>query len=328
MGDFNMEEDRDADAIEMGSASTDRERMIEAYAKVCAALGSTAAGGLQDAYTITHPEGGATSRQRRRIDRILVDPRMIGELPGLVDAGYVSRHELQVRGRNDKLKKSPDHHAARAVLRVSDTERPEPSPRYDMRKLSGDRAAEVEAAVLPLLSDDTCDPARTEGLVTHVTAKLFDRFRKEDRKSRNKERYALISKLDDCEAALRAARGDAARCKGLKAQIQRHARKLQQHMERVALAHGQCRQRQRWQRERGATKALFDTIKPEPLINLPLDTIKVTHADGSETVAQEMCTWLDAVPARWHCYLPPAMATTLPARPRTWPTIPPAIAYT
>ena len=70
-------------------------------------------------------------------------------------------------------------------------------------------------------------------------------------------------------------------------------------MERVALAHGQCRQRQRWQRERGATKALFDTIKPEPLINLPLDTIKVTHANGSETVAQGQAEVAEACTSHW-----------------------------
>ena len=88
MGDFNMEEE--------GGRAADRQSargaMLRSYAAVCARLGSTIAGGLEDAHAIVHGGRPApTSAAGRSIDRILVDPRMVGGVPGLVGTAHVSQ---------------------------------------------------------------------------------------------------------------------------------------------------------------------------------------------------------------------------------------------
>ncbi len=288
LGDFNFEEELGPAeaAASIDGACNARGAMLDAYAAVCKKLGSDAAGGLQDAYRVTHPQGGATSRQHRCIDRALIDPRLIGELPGLVDASYVHRRELQVTGARGKLKDPPDHNAVGFTLRFSDTPRPLPCPRYDPTSLSPARKKMVETVILSLLSDASSDPERTEGHIQSRVSALFDDFRKEDRRRRQDERHTLISKLDACERSMRQQGNDGAHVAAMRAQIHRHTLKLQRLMMQIALAQGRSRQRQRWQRERGANKALFDTLKPEPTINLPLETIRVRRADGGDDVHQ------------------------------------------
>ena len=129
MGDFNFEEPR-GDTSTSGSGDGQqgaRARMLGAYAAVCAKLGSRACGGLEDAYAITHVgRHGVTSKAGRAIDRILVDPRMVGGVPGIVDADLIHQTDLQVKGKNNTLRAAPDHKAPRVTLRLSDIEKPPP----------------------------------------------------------------------------------------------------------------------------------------------------------------------------------------------------------
>ena len=100
LGDFNFEEGD-------GTQSDAYEKMIEAYATVCRKLGSEADGGLLDAYRIAHSDGVDTTREGRRIDRGLIDPRLVGGLPGLADADHIHQTELQVVGKGGNLRHSP-----------------------------------------------------------------------------------------------------------------------------------------------------------------------------------------------------------------------------
>ena len=98
-GDFNFEEPLTDGAAGHGGAPSARERMLEAYAAVCAKLGTRADGGLEDAYRVTHSGRRApTSKVGRSIDRVLIDPQMIGGVPGIVAADTVHRTDLQVTG--------------------------------------------------------------------------------------------------------------------------------------------------------------------------------------------------------------------------------------
>ena len=116
MGDFNMEEGS-GEATDRQSA---RGAMLRSYAAVCTRLGSAVAGGLEDAHAIVHGGRPApTSAAGRSIDRILVDPRMVGGVPGLVGAAYVSRHLLRVKGRGGLLRKAPDHDAVGVTARLA-----------------------------------------------------------------------------------------------------------------------------------------------------------------------------------------------------------------
>ena len=105
MGDFNFVEARTGSGTATGTAAASaRAQMLEAYARVCAKLGSREAGGLEDAYAATHSgRQGPTSKAGRAIDRVLIDPRMIGGVPGIVDADLVHQTDLQVKSRNSAL---------------------------------------------------------------------------------------------------------------------------------------------------------------------------------------------------------------------------------
>ena len=277
LGDFNFEEGD-------GTQSDAYEKMLVAYAAVCRKLGSEADGGLLDAYRIAHSDGSDTTRGDRRIDRGLIDSRLVGGLPGLADADHIHQTELQVVKKGGKLGKKPDHKAVRITLRFSDTERPKPAPRYDPRRISADRLKVLDAAITPLLKDATCDPELTEDKMQCKVAALFDGWNKADRKARNHERHVLVSKIDRCERGARESHGDGAKVRALRAQAHRLTLKLQRLMLRMATQQVRLRQRQRWQREQGANRALFDTLKPEPTINLPLDEMRVKQADGTDAV--------------------------------------------
>ena len=192
LGDFNFEEGD-------GTQSNAYEKMLEAYAAVCRKLGSEADGGLLDAYRIAHSDGSDTTRGDRRIDRGLIDSRLVGGLPGLADADHIHQTDLQVVKKGGKLGKKPDHKAVRITLRFSDTERPKPAPRYDPRRISADRLKVLDATITPLLKDATCDPELTEDKMQRKVAALFDGWNKADRKAHNHERHVLISKIDGCE---------------------------------------------------------------------------------------------------------------------------------
>ena len=79
MGDFNFEERRPTGEIWTASERSARGHMLTAYAEVCKRLGS-ASGGLEDAWVIAHPEDPhcPTSKAGRAIDRILIDPKLLG----------------------------------------------------------------------------------------------------------------------------------------------------------------------------------------------------------------------------------------------------------
>ena len=137
--------------------------MLEAYAKVCAKLGSIAAGGLEDAYAVTHAGHKApTSKVGRAIDRVMIDPRMIGGVPGIVDADTVHQTDLQVTGDKGKLRKPPDHKAMRVTLRLSDIEKPPPRPRYTVDSLSDARHAEVAQAVKDAITQQDRTPQEAD----------------------------------------------------------------------------------------------------------------------------------------------------------------------
>ena len=116
-----------------------RASMLKAYAavRVCRALGSEAHGGLEDAFAVAHAGAhGATSKAGRAIDRILIDPRATGgvpgTLPGTVAAEQLHQTDFQVPGASGALRTAPDHRAVRVTFRLSDIEKPPPRPRYSM----------------------------------------------------------------------------------------------------------------------------------------------------------------------------------------------------
>jgi hypothetical protein len=124
IGDFNFEEPS-AEKVQQAAASvadapdaaSGRARMLAAYASVCLALGCPSGGGLEDAYAITHDGRHAvTSKAGRAIDRVLIDPRLVGGVPGLVDADTVDEHLLHVQWAR---KQPSDHKAVRATLRLT-----------------------------------------------------------------------------------------------------------------------------------------------------------------------------------------------------------------
>ena len=118
----------------------------------------------------------------------------------------------------------------------------------------------LDAAITPLLKDATCDPEVTEDRMQRKVAELFDSWNKADRNARSHERHVLISKIDGCERSARESRGGGAKVRALRAQARRLTLRLQRVMLRMATQQVRLRQRQRWQREQGANRALFDTL--------------------------------------------------------------------
>ena len=347
MGDFNFVEPR-TDAVGMaadasGSAARSaRATMLAAYARVCEKLGSAAAGGLEDAYAITHDgESAPTSKAGRAIDRVLIDPRMVGGVPGIVDADTVHQTDLQVTGKR-KLRAPPDHKATRVSLRLTDITRPTPRPRYTMDGLTDVRRAEVEKAVTIAIGDARATPQAAEDAYIAAVKRLLDGYAKADRKARCSERHTLISKLDALEARARGERRGTPARAALEAQAGRVRVQLQIVLQQREDAQARQREQQRWQRELGDTRALFDSIRPDKAINLPLDTLRIpTHVDasgkqqydtlrGQEEVARGFTAQMDSLfNEKWRqvksamkamiepmerdttCHLSPAQAETL-----------------
>jgi hypothetical protein len=261
--------------------SSARARMLTAYAKVCAKLGSREAGGLENAYAVTHDgEQQATSKAGRAIDRVLIDPRMIGGVPGLVDADTVHRTDLQVTGGKRKLRPEPDHHAPRIHLRFSDIKRPAPRPRYTVDGLTDARHAEVTRAIKNAITNGATTPVDAEDAYVDTITSLLDGYAKADRKARNSERHTLISKLDALAARVRLTRRGSPQRTAMQAQEARVQKQLHDLLQKREDARARQREQQRWQRELGGGRALFNTIRPDEVINLPLDTLRVpTHVD-------------------------------------------------
>ena len=160
MGDFNFEERRPTGEIWSASERSARGQMLTAYAEVCKRLGS-ASGGLEDAWVIAHPEDPhcPTSKAGRAIDRILIDPKLLGGTPGLLDADCLHARLLQVPSRTGALRAAPDHAAPRITLRLSDVKRPDVRPTYTPKALNDERHAEVAAAIKESVTDPHTSPA-------------------------------------------------------------------------------------------------------------------------------------------------------------------------
>jgi len=255
MGDFNFEEPREPgtdtnkrtrDGAPPAREGTARARMLKAYATVCRKLGCESAGGLEDAYVVTHPgKAHGTSRTGRAIDRVLVDPRMIGSVPGLVDAAHVHQNLLQVVGQSGTLRAAPDHKAVKAVLRLSDIKRPPHRPRYTLSGLSAARRAEIESCVDTILKDEQRDPEETEANYTATVSAMIDGYRTADRKANIRETHTLISKLDNLQREMRQIHKFSPLLTAYKAQAERVRAQLHRAMQRRAEAHTNTRQQQR-----------------------------------------------------------------------------------
>jgi hypothetical protein len=250
--------------------------MLKAYATVCRQLGCESAGGLEDAYVVTHPgKAHGTSRTGRAIDRVLVDPRLIGSIPGLVDAAHVHQNMLQVVGQSGTLRAAPDHKAVKAVLRLSDIKRPPHRPRYTLTGLSAARRAEVELCVDTILKDEQRDPEETEANYVTTVSAMIDGYRTADRKANNCETHKLISKLDNLQRDMRRLHTLSPLLTALKAHAGRVRVQLHRVMQRRAEAHANTREQQRWRREQSDSKALYESIKPDKAINLPFDVLRI-----------------------------------------------------
>ena len=111
-----------------------------------------------------------------------------------------------------------------------------------------------------------------------TVTELLDNYAKADRKARNSERHKLISKLDALESRARHTRRGSPQRAALTAQADRIRKQLQVLLQQREEARARQREQQRWRREMGDSRALFDTVRADKQINLPLDKLRVpTH---------------------------------------------------
>jgi hypothetical protein len=125
-----------------------------------------------------------------------------------------------------------------------------------------------------------------------------------DRKARNSERHTLISKLDALAARVRLTRRGSPQRTAMQAQEARVQKQLHDLLQKREDARARQREQQRWQRELGGGRALFNTIRPDKVINLPLDTLRVpTHVDenGEQQyrTARGQCEVAEAATENW-----------------------------
>ena len=281
MGDFNFEEAPSGDVGKAASTGT-RARMLKAYAAVCAKLGSPHIGGLEDAYAITHPHTPRvpTSKACRAIDRILVDPRMVGGLPGLVDATHLHQLEMQVANGKGGRRTAPDHKAVKVTTALSDTRRPPTRPKYTMSGLSDERHGEVCTRVMTTLSDTSLDPEEAEAAYQEHVRTLLDKYNADDRKARRGAKHTLFKKLSSLEAQARAHKRSTPQKQALCAQVQRVSAEIQQLLQAEQRAQARTHEQRRWRQEQRDSRSLFNSIKPDKVVNLPFDELRVpTHVD-------------------------------------------------
>ena len=143
-----------------------------------------------------------------------------------------------------------------------------------MERLSDEQRAEVEREVKGVLGQDATPQAREEAFQAKVTSMMAD-YAKAARKKRQSERCTLISKIDALTKLVRHERQRSPKRLQLEAQIKRAEAKLQVVLQQLANDKAKQYEQQRWRREMGDNKALFDTIKPDRAITLPADRIRI-----------------------------------------------------
>ena len=149
-----------------------------------------------------------------------------------------------------------------------------------MKGLSDDRHSEICTMLHETLADPTLTPAEAEqAYISHITA-AFDRFHQTDRTARRRDKHILLSTLNKLEAQARELKRASPHKQAIQAQTHRVKQKLQQHLDTEQRALARQYEQRRWRQEQSDSRALFNSIKPDKVINLPLDELRIpTHVD-------------------------------------------------